>query len=106
MVVEIVEQGNRGIQCLYWKLGNLRCSYDQPQIHLVLSKWGAKSWIDIVICTKGWLDVWQGLIQEVLNRDVSDHCPILVKNNNYDWGPEPFRMLTCWFSKAIELKKN
>ena len=58
---------------------------------------GAKSQIDRVICTRGWLDVWQGSIQEVLNGDILDHCPILVKNNNYDWGPEPFRMLTCWF---------
>jgi len=58
---------------------------------------GAISRIDRVICTRGWPDVRQGSIQEVLNRDVSYHCPILVKNNNYDWGPKLFRMVNCWF---------
>lgn len=57
----------------------------------------AKSQIDRILCSREWLDTWQGSMQEVLHRDVLDHCPLLLKNNNYDWGPKPFRTLNCWF---------
>ncbi|GKV30583.1 hypothetical protein SLEP1_g39383 [Rubroshorea leprosula] len=33
-----------------------------------------------------------------LNRDLSNHCPILLKSLNTDWGPKPFRSLNCWMN--------
>ncbi|XP_028082409.1 uncharacterized protein LOC114283731 [Camellia sinensis] len=31
-----------------------------------------------------------------LPRTVSDHCPIVLKEDNRDWGPKPFRFMNCW----------
>ncbi|CAL5351826.1 unnamed protein product [Camellia sinensis] len=31
-----------------------------------------------------------------LPRSVSDHCPIIMKEDSRDWGPEPFRFINCW----------
>lgn len=32
-----------------------------------------------------------------LDRNILDHCPILLKMVTIDWGPKPFRTLDCWF---------
>ncbi|GKV16405.1 hypothetical protein SLEP1_g27052 [Rubroshorea leprosula] len=32
-----------------------------------------------------------------LNRNVSDHCPILLKNEKMDWRPKPFKFFDAWF---------
>ncbi|XP_058775360.1 uncharacterized protein LOC131649625 [Vicia villosa] len=29
-------------------------------------------------------------------RDLSDHCPIWIKFDSLDWGPKPFKFLSCW----------
>ncbi|MCI70235.1 cysteine-rich receptor-like protein kinase, partial [Trifolium medium] len=29
-------------------------------------------------------------------RGLSDHCPLVLSNNDKDWGPRPSRMLKCW----------
>lgn len=39
---------------------------------------------DRVLISRWWLETWQGCSQYVLNRDVSDHCVILIKNNSFD----------------------
>jgi uncharacterized protein YfaT (DUF1175 family) len=31
-----------------------------------------------------------------LDRDVADHCPLVLKYNNSDWGPKPFRFNNFW----------
>lgn len=41
--------------------------------------------------------VEDGITQYILDRSFSDHCPILMKFVNADWGPRPFRTLDCWF---------
>lgn len=45
--------------------------------------------------------------QWVLNCDVSDHCPIILKSGSQNWGPKPFRFNNCWldhngFKKMVE----
>ncbi|MCI16652.1 transposon TX1 putative protein, partial [Trifolium medium] len=40
-------------------------------------------------------------------RDVSDHCLILLKYDDFDWGPKPFRFNNHWlknsgFQKVVE----
>ncbi|KAL7265508.1 hypothetical protein ACSBR1_003311 [Camellia fascicularis] len=41
-----------------------------------------------------------------LPKIVSDHCPILLMEDERDWGPKPFRFLNAWiihpaFSKVV-----
>jgi len=35
--------------------------------------------------------------QYVLRREVSDHCAMVVKSVEKDWGPKPFRTIDAWF---------
>jgi hypothetical protein len=48
--------------------------------------------IDRCLVSLEWLEVW------VLPRDVSDHCPIVLKHSNLDWGPKPFRFNNYWLA--------
>ncbi|KAL5137828.1 hypothetical protein HKD37_10G028135 [Glycine soja] len=45
-----------------------------------------------------WRDTWLESVQFTLSRNFSNHCPILIKANNVDWGPKPFRLLNCWLT--------
>jgi hypothetical protein len=67
----------------------------------------AMSRIDRVLVSGDWLVYWGLSSLWVLPRDVSDHCPLLLKRNGFDWGPKPFRFNNAWlehnnFSKMIE----
>jgi len=35
--------------------------------------------------------------QYVLRREVSDHCALVVKSMEKDWGPKPFRTIDAWY---------
>lgn len=48
------------------------------------------------LLSEEWIQLWGEPVQWVLNRDVSDHCPIILKNGTQDWGPKPFRFNNCW----------
>lgn len=56
-----------------------------------------KSRNDRFLVSKEWLDVWPKCTQHVLDRSISDHCPVLLKQNLVDWGPKSFKTLGCWF---------
>ncbi|XP_068500940.1 uncharacterized protein [Phaseolus vulgaris] len=56
----------------------------------------AKSRLDIFLTTFEWLQHWLGNKQYVLDRQVSDHCAVVLKANIVDWGPKPFRFLDIW----------
>ena len=50
---------------------------------------------------------WPSSAQYTLERNFSDHCPILLRSKSVDWGPKPFRIMDCWlfsmsFKKAVE----
>ncbi|XP_057421573.1 uncharacterized protein LOC130715485 isoform X1 [Lotus japonicus] len=53
--------------------------------------------LDRFLISPGWLNRWPDYVQEVLQRDISDHCPLLFKRVNQNWGPKPFRVVNCWF---------
>ncbi|GKV33735.1 hypothetical protein SLEP1_g42199 [Rubroshorea leprosula] len=38
------------------------------------------------------------ITQKGLKRNISDHCPILLKQSCIDWGPKPFRCLDSWLN--------
>lgn len=52
--------------------------------------------LDIFILSKEWIQTWEVVAQWALNRDVSDHCPIVLRNGSQNWGPKPFRFNNCW----------
>jgi hypothetical protein len=46
--------------------------------------------------SEGWLAEWGSISLWGLKRDVSDHCPLFVKYDGFDWGPKPFCFNNHW----------
>ena len=66
-----------------------------------------RSKLDRFMLSSEWLAKWPGSTQQALDRNFSDHCPILLSSKIVDWGPKPFRILDCWlsdksFSKMVQ----
>ena len=71
----------------------------------------AKSKLDRFRISPEWLAKWPRTIQYTLDRNFSDHCPILLSSKCVDWGPKPFRILDCWlldnsFKKTVQVKEK
>ncbi|MCH83902.1 cysteine-rich receptor-like protein kinase, partial [Trifolium medium] len=67
----------------------------------------AMSRIDRILVSSEWLEAWGDISVWVCSRDVSDHCPLVVKIANNEWGPKPFRFNNNWidhkhFKKVVE----
>jgi len=63
----------------------------------------AKRKLDIFFVSDEWIPKWTGFTQFILNRNFSDHCPILLRAKYVDWGPKPFRVMDCWLKdKAFQ----
>ncbi|XP_057418079.1 uncharacterized protein LOC130712263 [Lotus japonicus] len=58
----------------------------------------AMSRLDRCLISLEWLALWPYSVQHILDRDISDHCPVVLKHLNQEWGPKPFRVLNCWHS--------
>jgi hypothetical protein len=63
--------------------------------------------IDKFLVSEEWSDVWGVCSLWVLPRDISDHCPLILKKDNFDLGPRPFRFNNYWlehknFKKIVE----
>lgn len=56
----------------------------------------AKSKLDRFLVSPDWLIRWPGSIQQPMDRNFSDHCPVLLWSKFVDWSPKPFRILDCW----------
>ena len=56
----------------------------------------AKSRHDRFLTCFEWLQHWPGCKQYVLNRNISDHCALILKSKVVDWGPKSFRFLDMW----------
>jgi hypothetical protein len=52
--------------------------------------------IDRFLISEEWLNDWGGCSLWALPRDISDHCPLILKRSNFDWGPKPFRFNNHW----------
>ena len=48
------------------------------------------------LLSEDWCALWPNLLQRALNRGLSDHCPILLSVDEFNWGPRPRRVLKCW----------
>ncbi|GKV41716.1 hypothetical protein SLEP1_g49214 [Rubroshorea leprosula] len=55
--------------------------------------------IDRFLLSEDWVAKWGDVKQWGLRRSVSDHCPILLKNEKIDWGPKLFKFFDAWFDK-------
>ena len=42
------------------------------------------------------LHKWPDSSQCNLERNYSDHCPIIMKSKSIDWGPKPFKVFDAW----------
>ena len=60
------------------------------------NKGKAKSRLDRFLTTFDWLQHWPGCKQYVIDRQISDHCALVLKSNVADCGPKPFRFLDIW----------
>ncbi|GKV12008.1 hypothetical protein SLEP1_g23214 [Rubroshorea leprosula] len=56
----------------------------------------AMSCLDRFLMNEEWLTTWQCLKHWGLKRSISDHCPMLLKNEMKNWGPKPFRFFNAW----------
>ncbi|GLT28935.1 hypothetical protein SLA2020_038370 [Shorea laevis] len=56
----------------------------------------AMSRLDRFLLSDDLLNFWGECCQIGLNRSISDHCPVILKKVDSDWGPKPFRVLNCW----------
>lgn len=60
----------------------------------------AKSKLDRLLVNPEWVSNFPALSVFVLKRGISDHCPLLIKENVNDWGPKPFRFYDMWLSHS------
>lgn len=56
----------------------------------------AMSRLDRFLILEGWLNLWHYSTQWVGKRDVFDHCPIMLRGEDLNWGPKPFQFNNCW----------
>jgi hypothetical protein len=52
--------------------------------------------LDRILLSEDWLIKWTNPSVWALARDVSDHCPLVIRYNSEDWGPKPFRFNNFW----------
>ncbi|XP_071728255.1 uncharacterized protein [Rutidosis leptorrhynchoides] len=74
-----------------WK-GYTRISDDGV---LKLSKLDRK--LDRFLVIDNFLHSWGELSAITLDRGLSNHCPILLRDGNVDFGPKPFKLFNVWF---------
>ncbi|GJW87256.1 RNA-directed DNA polymerase, eukaryota [Tanacetum coccineum] len=55
--------------------------------------------LDRFLITEGLLTIFPSLSALCLDRHLSDHRPILLRELNVDYGPIPFRLFHSWFNK-------
>ncbi|XP_071693754.1 uncharacterized protein [Rutidosis leptorrhynchoides] len=42
--------------------------------------------------------LWPNTSSKTLDRDLSDHCPIILRNNPFDSSPKPIRVFDTWLN--------
>ncbi|GKV34367.1 hypothetical protein SLEP1_g42744 [Rubroshorea leprosula] len=55
--------------------------------------------IDRFFLLEEWLMKWSDVKQWGLRRTVSDHCPVMLKNERIDLGPKPFIFFDVWLEQ-------
>ncbi|XP_071727741.1 uncharacterized protein [Rutidosis leptorrhynchoides] len=52
--------------------------------------------LDRLLVSDGIFTIWPNTSSKTLDRDLSDHCPIILRNNLLDSGPKPIRVFDTW----------
>lgn len=58
---------------------------------------GAKSIIGRILVSQEWLQKRPMSSQYTINIEISNHYPFILKYNQQDWGPKPFKVINTWF---------
>lgn len=53
--------------------------------------------LDRILVSENWFETWGDGSLWALERDVSNHCPLVLKYSGERWGPKPFRFSNHWF---------
>lgn len=64
----------------------------------------SKSILDRLFVHSEWISKFPALKVTLLQRGLSDHCPLLVHSKELNWGPKPFRFQNCWLTDPRCLK--
>jgi len=62
----------------------------------------ARSKLDRFLVSPEWLAKWPESTQYTLDRNFSNHCPILLRSKYIDWDPKPFRILDSSFKTIVQ----
>jgi exonuclease III len=54
--------------------------------------------LDRILISPSWFEVWGNPNLWGLDRDVADHCPIVLRYDSENWGPKSFRFNNFWLS--------
>lgn len=61
------------------------------------NRWASKmSRLDRFLVTGAFLEVFNRITGLVLEKDIPDHRPIVLKHKHFDYGPSPFRFFNSW----------
>ncbi|XP_071738628.1 uncharacterized protein [Rutidosis leptorrhynchoides] len=55
--------------------------------------------LDLFLTNDKFISIWRDLTAMVLDRHLSDHCPIILKDDERNFGPKPFKVFDIWFSE-------
>nr|GEV43530.1 RNA-directed DNA polymerase, eukaryota [Tanacetum cinerariifolium] len=72
---------------------------EQERFGTVFNALGANAFNQFIASAEGLILVFPSLSSICLDRHLSDHRPILMRELVVDYGPTPFRIFNSWFSK-------
>ena len=52
--------------------------------------------LDRFLLSNKWCDIWPHCIQVAYQRGLFYHVPLILHDDENNWGPRPLRMLKCW----------
>ncbi|XP_071707906.1 uncharacterized protein [Rutidosis leptorrhynchoides] len=52
--------------------------------------------LDMFLVTNNFLGLWEDL--SIIDRNLSDHCPLVLRDRIFDYGPKPFKVFNEWFN--------
>jgi len=59
----------------------------------------ARSWLDRILVSTEWEEIWLGSRNYVLERIILDQCALLLKLIQIEWEHIPFRVLDMWHTQ-------
>ncbi|XP_071718462.1 uncharacterized protein [Rutidosis leptorrhynchoides] len=53
--------------------------------------------LDRFLVTDNFISLWEDLSVIALDQNLSDHCPLILRDKVLDYGPKPFKVFNEWF---------